>query len=95
MEFYKNEAQSQFELHLKDDAVAFVEYADKDDKIYLTHTEVPQSHRGQGIAQQLVERTLSEIKQQGKTLVPLCSFVSKYVDNHSEWHPLLSEGYQM
>lgn len=95
MEFQKNAAQNQFEFEFDDSSIALIEYVEKDDKTYLTHTEVPQSLRGQGIGQKLVERTLLEIQKEGKTLVPLCSFVSHYVDNHPEWHSLLSEGYQM
>jgi len=82
-------------MELGDGSVAFVEYVLKGDKVYLTHTEVPKSHQGKGIASQLVGQTLAMIKSESKTLVPLCSYVSKYVSNHPEWHSLLSDGYQM
>ncbi|RZJ73959.1 GNAT family N-acetyltransferase [Flavobacterium sp.] len=95
MEITKNESQSQYELHLEGGKIAFVEYSVKDDKIYLTHTEVPKSVQGQGVGQKLIAQTLQSIKKEGKTLVPLCAFVSWYVNNHKEWHSLLSEGYQM
>lgn len=95
MDFVKNESQSQYELHLDGGKIAFVEYADKEDKVYLTHTEVPASVQGQGIGQKLIAQTLQSIKNEGKILVPLCSFVSWYVNNHDEWNSLLSEGYQM
>jgi len=95
MEIVKNEAQKQYELPLGDGAVAFVEYVTEGNKIYLTHTEVPKSHQGQGIAKKLIHGTLGQIKADGNQLVPLCSFVSSYVNNHEQWHSLLSEGYQM
>lgn len=95
MEFLKNDNPKQYELHLDDGAVAFVEYVSEADKVYLTHTEVPHSHRGHGVAQRLISRTLQHIRSESKTLVPLCSFVQWYVNNHDEWHSLLSDGYQM
>ncbi|HMI06429.1 MAG TPA: GNAT family N-acetyltransferase [Flavobacterium sp.] len=93
-ELINNEAQSQFEIHV-DGQVAFIEYAIEDRKIYLTHTEVPESLQGNGIGSALVRLVLQYIKKNHLVLFPLCSFVAHYVDNHTEWHSILSEGYQM
>lgn len=95
MELIKNEAEKQYEFHLENGAIAFVEYLTETDKVYLTHTEVPKSMNGHGIGSELIKQTLQEIKKDGKKLVPLCGFVSWYVNNHDEWHSLLSDGYQM
>ncbi len=92
--FRHNQNLSQFELQLQDE-LAFVEYFTQDKKMYLTHTEVPGALRNQGIATQLIEQALAFLERQGWTLVPQCAFVSAYIDNHPEWHFLLSEGYQM
>lgn len=89
-----NEAESQFEFQIGNQT-ASIEYAIQGDKIYLTHTEVPEALTGNGIASELVKQTLQHIKKQNLTVMPLCSFVAHYIDNHSEWHSLLSEGYQL
>lgn len=89
-----NEASNQFEFQI-DGQIAFVEYFTEGKKIYLTHTEVPESERGNGISTELVKQTLQYVKKHHWILVPQCSFVSAYVDNHPEWHSILSEGYQM
>ena len=89
-----NEAESQFEFQIGDQT-ALIEFAIEGDKIYLTHTEVPESLSGKGVGSELVKQTLQHIKKQNLTVMPLCSFVAKYIDNHPEWHSLLSEGYQM
>lgn len=89
-----NETEHQFEFHMEG-KVAFVEYFTEGQKIYLTHTEVPKSLRANGIATELIQQTLGYIKKQHWTLIPQCSFVSAYVNNHPEWHSILSEGYQM
>ncbi|MFT3793519.1 GNAT family N-acetyltransferase [Flavobacterium sp.] len=89
-----NKTEHQFEFQI-DDQVAFVEYFTEGQKIYLTHTEVPQSLRGNGIASELIRQTLGYIKKQHWILVPQCSFVVAYVNDHPEWHSILSEGYQM
>lgn len=89
-----NEAEKQFEFDLGD-KVAFIEFIAQGETIYLTHTEVPASHEGQGIGQELVREVLTQLRRDKQKLMPMCSFVAWYVNNHEEWHSLLSEGYQM
>lgn len=93
-ELIHNEASHQFEFQI-DGKVAFVEYFTEGKKVYLTHTEVPESLRGNGIASQLIAQTLAYLKKHHKILVPQCAFVSAYIDGHPEWRSILSEGYQM
>jgi predicted GNAT family acetyltransferase len=93
-ELIHNETGHQFEFGI-DGQTAFVEYFTEGKKIYLTHTEVPEAIQGQGIGTELVKQTLRYIKKHHWILVPQCAFVSAYVDNHPEWHSILSEGYQM
>ncbi len=89
-----NEAENQFELVL-DNGKAIVEYILTDDKINLVHTEVPPEYRGQDIASTLTKKVLQYAKSINYTVVPSCPFIAKYIDNHPEYHSLLSEGYQM
>ena len=89
-----NEAESQFEFQIENQT-ALIEFAIDSNKIYLTHTEVPESFQGSGIGSELVKQALRHIKKQNLTVMPLCSFVAHYIDNHPEWHSLLSEGYQL
>lgn len=89
-----NEEENQFELQLEG-GKAVVEYLLTGDKINLVHTEVPQQFAGRGIAGILVKKVLEYIKEKNWILTPSCSYVAKYVDNHPEYHSLLSEGYRM
>ncbi len=93
-ELFNNKEANQFELHF-DEGPALIEYVIRDNKIHLTHTEVPQSLKGKGVAGVLVEKVLQYIKEKEMILVPMCSYVARYVDNNPQWHSLLSDGYQM
>jgi len=93
-ELIVNESENQFEFDINGQT-AFVEYVIEGDKIYLTHTEVPQDLQGQGVAGELVKSVLDHVKKQQFTVLPLCSFVAHYINNNPEWHSLLSEGYQL
>lgn len=92
--FKVNEEENQFELHTKG-GIAFVEFIREGEKVYLTHTETPENLRGKGVAAELIKQTLQCARDNGLTVVPSCSYVAKYVNEHSEWNDILSEGYQM
>ena len=64
----------------------------KDDKIYLTHTEVPRSLEGRGIGSEIIRLALEDIKKQDLTLIPLCPFVASYIKKHPEWRELVLKG---
>lgn len=92
--FKVNEQQNQFEFH-KEGHVAFLEYIKEGKKIYLTHTEAPKELQGTGAAGELVKNALQYSRENKLTVVPSCSYVANYVNKHTEWRDVLSDGYQM
>lgn len=94
IEFKVNDTLKQFELHAEGE-VAYLEYFFEGKKIFLTHTETPESIRGKGYAKELVNKSLQYAKEHEYIVVPACSYVADYVNNHPEWRDILSEGYQM
>ncbi len=92
--FSINKSQNQFELAVGD-SIAFLEYYMEGDKMLMTHTEAPEELRGTGTAGNLVKQALQYAKDNNLTVVPLCSYVASYVNKHSEWYEILSEGYKM
>lgn len=73
-------------------STAFIEYIKANDKIYLTHTEVPTALEGKGIGSSLVLKVLEDVERQDLTLVPLCPFVAMYLKKHPEWKKLVMKG---
>src|SRR5699024_4177275 len=56
--------------------LAEITYAESEDnKVIANHTFVDPSLRGQGVAEQLVDALVEEMKREGKKIVPLCSYV--------------------
>lgn len=92
--FRLNETAHQFELDVNGE-LAFLEFYREGDKLFLTHTEVPDTVRGQGVAAHLVKHVLQYARENGLFITPLCSYVAYYFNNNPEWSSLLSEGYQM
>lgn len=71
-------------------AAAYVDYIiAKDNRIYLTHTEVPKRLEGKGIGSALVKFAFEDIQKRDLILVPLCPFVAAYIKRHPEWKSLV------
>jgi len=90
-EIVDNPEKNRYEASVEG-AMARIEYIKSQDKIYLTHTEVPQALEGKGVGSKLVAKVLEDIDQQGLTLIPLCPFVALYVKRHPEWKRLVMKG---
>lgn len=86
-----NAPSKQYEFHIEGH-IPRIEYIKAQDKIYLTHTEVPKELEGNGIATNLVKLVLEDIKQKELTLVPMCPFVAMYIKRHPEWKSLVLKG---
>ena len=73
------------------DATAVVDYERIGEGVVaLTHTGVPESHSGQGIAAELTEAVLEDLRQRGLKVVPLCSYSKIYIARHPQWYDLLA-----
>ena len=53
-----------------------------------THTIVPQSIGGRGVAARLVDRLVADARRQGFTIVPQCSYVAAKFDENPDWADL-------
>lgn len=53
-------------------------------------TRVPSEHRNQGIAGQITAYALQYAKQNNYLVIPTCSFVKKYINEHQEYQQLVT-----
>lgn len=59
-----------------------------DGTLAADHTYVPTSHRGQGLAEKLVNRLIGDARDGGYRIAPLCSYVAVQFRRHPEWADL-------
>ncbi|HEY8878807.1 MAG TPA: GNAT family N-acetyltransferase [Roseateles sp.] len=70
--------------------ISVLDYSLSPGRVVFTHTGVPEAHRGQGLAAQLVEAGLQWAREQGLKVVPACSYVQLYLQRHPEWQHLIA-----
>lgn len=72
-----------------DGGTACIDYTVEGDTLLLTRTFVPESHAGQGIAGELTEAVLRQVKADGRRIRPCCSYVARWLERHPEWQTLV------
>ncbi|GAC56872.1 hypothetical protein GOHSU_14_00390 [Gordonia hirsuta DSM 44140 = NBRC 16056] len=63
-------------------------YADGD-RLALTHTVIFDRFGGRGYAGQLVRQVLDQIRADGNKVIPVCSYVTSYLEKHPEYADLV------
>ena len=58
--------------------------------ITFTHTRVPESLRGKGIANELAKVALAAARERGLLVIPKCTFFASYMRKHPETQDLLA-----
>ncbi len=84
-----NAALGRFELDFEG-GQGFVSYRRAGNVVTLLHAEVPPALEGRGHGSVLVRATLERLRAEGVRVVPLCSFVSRYIERHPEYRALLA-----
>ena len=92
-EVKNNEAEQRYEIRI-DDQLAVLRYERDGNQVVFTHTHVPPSLEGHGLANKLTQTGLEDAQAAKFTVVPLCPFVSQYIREHHEYLPLLSPSEQ-
>jgi predicted GNAT family acetyltransferase len=82
-------ARGRYVIHLKDGAEAELTYQKAESGALIAdHTFVPPSHRGQGLAELLVNRLIEDARAGGYKIAPTCSYVVAQFRRHPEWADL-------
>jgi len=86
---HDNPGRHRFEAEVAG-AVSYAEYVLGEGTITFTHTRVPESMRGRGIATQLIQAGLAAAQAQHRGVIPQCSMFSDYMRRRPETHELLA-----
>ena len=79
------EDKHRYEILVDGELAGFTEYLDRDEQRVFYHTEVGDAFAGQGLAARLVEQALTDVRQEGKRVVPVCPYVASFLRKHEEF----------
>jgi uncharacterized protein len=84
-----NPEARRFEL-LVNGLLALLTYRRLGGRIVFDHTEVPQVLEGKGLAARLAQVALNFARANHLRVVPLCPYVSSFIQKHPEYQDLVS-----
>ena len=65
--------------------LAWIEFVKESDQIVnILHTVVDPSLAGQGVAGKMTETLMARLRQEGKKVIPTCSYTIKWFEKHPE-----------
>ncbi|MFF3517147.1 GNAT family N-acetyltransferase [Streptomyces sp. NPDC002573] len=79
------DARHRYEILVDGKRAGLTAYRDHDAQRVFFHTEVDEAFAGQGLAGRLVEEALTDVRAQGKRIVPVCPYVAKFLKKHEEF----------
>ena len=83
--------RGRFEVRLGDRVVGLASYHVENGTMALPHTEIDPSVGGRGLGSALVAGVLTAARERGLTVLPYCSFVRHYIEQHPEDLDLVAE----
>jgi uncharacterized protein len=83
-----NEANQRFEVALGA-KWAFLDYRWDGDELALTHTEVPDGFRRQGVGRDLVSAALQHARRGDHKVNPECPFVAEFIRKNPQYTELV------
>ena len=82
--------KGRFEVRMDDRVVGLASYHVDGTTMTLPHTEVDPGVGGRGIGSILVAGVLEAARERGVTVLPYCSFIRHYIQQHPEYVDLVA-----
>jgi predicted GNAT family acetyltransferase len=89
-EVQRNDERSRYELLIDGELVGIADYHERGNTVIVPHTEIERSRRGQGLGAVLVRHVLDDLRGSGRSVVPACWYVARFIDEHPEYQDLLA-----
>ncbi len=84
-----------YELLLDGRRIGLLAYRRREHQIAFTHTEVAPACEGRGFGSRLAAAALDDARRQGLAVVPICPFISAYIERHPEYRDLVAPEHRL
>ena len=75
---------------MTDGEQSVLDYRLEDDVMTITHTGVPSSLSGRGLAGDMTRAAFETARAEGWKIIPACSYAAGWVEKHAEFKDLLA-----
>jgi predicted GNAT family acetyltransferase len=79
------DARHRYEIVVDGQTAGLTAYRDRDGQRVFYHTEINDAFAGRGLASLLVQQALTDARDSGKRIVPVCPYVAKFLKKHDEF----------
>lgn len=86
-----NTGENRYDIIVDGKPAGFLETSSQPGTVLFTHTEISPEFSGQGLAGKLVGTALEDVRAQGKSVLPYCSYVRSFIAKHREYEDLVPE----
>lgn len=83
------DARNRYEILVDGERAGLTAYRDRGEQRVFYHTEIDDAFAGQGLASRLVQEALTDVRDSGKRIVPVCPYVAKFLQRHEEFADLV------
>jgi hypothetical protein len=89
IEHEESESRGRYFIKLSDAEAELTYSRAGETTIIIDHTGVPDALRGVGLGEALVQRAVSDARERGLKVIPLCPFAKAQIDKRPEWQDVL------
>ena len=87
---FHNPDLKRYEIWLDESKVGHADYSLRPGEVHFVHTEVNPEQQGKNLAAILTRESINAVREAGSSkIVPVCSYVVRYMERHPETHDLL------
>ena len=91
LEVADNPAEARYEIHADGELAGFTTYRERPKGLAFNHTEVFDQFEGKGIGSALMQQTLDDVRARGLEVLPICPFMTAFIERHREYADLVPE----
>ena len=84
-----NPEARRYEIHADGTLAGFTAYERTSAAVSFTHTEIDTAFEGKGLGSILVRGALDATRAEGRSVLPFCPFVRRYIQRHREYLDLV------
>lgn len=82
-------AQTRYEILTDESVAGFAHYTPFEGRFVFDHTVIHDQYAGQGLGSALARGALDDVRAQQGRIVPLCPFITTWLDRHPEYDDLV------